>query len=384
MNRELRSFVANTKVIFGPGAVVELPEKIKRFTPSRAVIVTTAEVVETGCIDTVKDLLSFAGVPVVLFDGVVSNPTLESVQVGLDAVGRQAGDVLVAVGGGSAIDTAKAMALGTSAADGLREFAGYNKIAGPLLPVIAVPSTAGSGSEVSDWTVLTDAGSRLIIGSPRLAPVWAVCDPELTVTVPPEMTAYTGIDGLTHAIEAYLSKRSWSLPDAIALGAAYRINRALLKAYKDGADMDARNRLMTASIMAGIALNNCGLGIAHALSNPIGAMTDAPHGLINTILLPPVMEFNLEACTGKCAALAGVLGVEVGGLSEMEAGRATVDRVRALIAEVGLADRRFGDLGLSEADIPTIVEGAMSSGNIPLNPRPVEPEDLAGICREVL
>jgi alcohol dehydrogenase len=384
MNTKFSSFVANTKVIFGPGAVAELPEKIKPFTPSRAVIVTAAEVVETGCVDTVKDLLSFAGVPVVLFDGVVPNPRLETVQAGLDAVGRQAGDVLIAVGGGSAIDTAKAMVIGTSSAEGLRELAGYEHITGPLLPVIAVPNAAGSGSEVSNWTVLTDGGSKLIIGSPRLAPVWAVCDPELTVTVPPERTAYTSIDGLTHAVEAFISKWSWSLPESIALGAVYRIERALLKAYKDGADLDARGRLMTASIMAGIALNNCGLGIAHALSNPIGALTDAPHGLINTILLPPVMEFNLEACTGKCTALAGVLGVEVGGLTEMEAGRAAVDRVKGLISEVDLAGRRLGDLGVADGDISSIVEAAMTSGNIPLNPRPVEAEDLAGICKAVL
>jgi len=386
MSQGITTFSVPTKIVFGVGAVAEIGEKVRSLTPSRAVLVTTPEVIGEGWVDEVKDLLSMSGIATTVYGEVAPNPRLDLIKRVIEEVNFRDGDVVVGVGGGSAIDTSKAMALLWANPGELADFAGYGRVPNPAPPVVAVPTISGMGSEVSCWTALVDPEKRakVMIGSPFITPAWAICDPELTLTVPPEVTATAGLGALSHAIESYVTRDVSQPSESLSLGAVELIGLHLQTAYERGDHLAARSKVMMGSLMAGMALNNVGLGLVEALAAALSGFLDVPHGLISAVILPRVMELNLPACTGRYAALARALNRDTAGRSAEETARQAVSAVSELIEGVGLGGVRLSDLGLKEEDIDKVSETCLENEVTRQNPVIVDKSSIADIIREAM
>lgn len=371
-----------TEIVFGFGAISRLGEKLRELGASRALIVTDRGVAQAGLLEAVKDLTQRAGIISCSFEDVPQDSSTETVARALELLIEERCDVVVGLGGGSVLDTAKAVALNKTNPGPLTSYAGLGKVNRPSLPVVAIPTTAGTGSEVSYWAVLTDdtTGAKFSIGGRLVFPTVAICDPELTMTLPPSLTASTGMDALTHAIESYVNNATQPISQALSLRAVELIGLYLRGAATNGRDREARYGMMLASTLAGIAMNPTRLGIAHALAMPLGSWDlKIPHGIANAILLPQVMEFNLPANIRGFADIARALGEDVSGLSPREAAQKAVKAVRLLKQDIGI-DYGLARFGLTERHVPRVVEEAMKSGNIAVNPRLVRPEQLQEIC----
>lgn len=251
--------------------------------------------------------------------------------------------------------------------------------------MIAVPTTAGTGSEVTIWSVLSDKQSKtkLSVGSPYNCPELAVCDPELTLTLPPHITAATGMDALTHALESYVNKNTQPISEALSLQAMKMIARSLRQAVAQGDNLNARHDMLLASLIAAMAFNSTRLGLAHALALPLGAHFKIPHGLVNAMLLPEVMQYNLIGNTAKFAEIAGIFGEVTEGLSVRQAAERSVVAIRQLKEDVGIT-QTLTDFGVREEHLELVAKEAMESGNVPVNPRIAGPEDLKQICRKLM
>jgi 1,3-propanediol dehydrogenase len=296
-------------------------------------------------------------------------------------------DVLVAVGGGSCIDAAKAIAvLATQAnqesARGIAGYAGVGKVTGPLPPTVMVPTTGGSGSDVSQFCVVTDTVRRLkvTIGARALVPDISVTDPRALTTVPHDITAYTAIDVLSHAIESYVSLAASFLTDTHALTAIRGACEHLLPALDRPGDLRPREGLARASLQAGLAFSNALLGATHAISHQLGGLTDLPHGLLNAILLPHVMEFNAAVATSRLADVAGAMGLRTGLMTPPEAADAAVQTVRAFAGKAGLP-ATLREIGVECSQLDRVARGALHDAYIVTNPRPVGEADVRAICQ---
>jgi len=296
-------------------------------------------------------------------------------------------DVLVAVGGGSCIDAAKAIAvLATQAnqesARGIAGYAGVGKVTGPLPPTVMVPTTGGSGSDVSQFCVVTDTARRLkfTIGARALVPDISVTDPRALTTVPHDITAYTAIDVLSHAIESYVSLAASFLTDTHALTAIRGACEHLLPALDRSGDLRPREGLARASLQAGLAFSNALLGATHAISHQLGGLTDLPHGLLNAILLPHVMEFNAAVATSRLAEVAGAMGLRTGLMTPHEAADAAIQTVRAFAGKAGLPTT-LREIGVKCSQLDRVARGALHDAYIVTNPRPVGEADARAICQ---
>jgi len=306
---------------------------------------------------------------------VVSDPGVVEVGWTSEALGY------LAAAGGSCIDAAKAIAMLATHGGRITDYAGVGKVSGPLPPTVMVPTTGGSGSDVSQFCVVTDTTRRLkvTIGARALVPDISVTDPRALTTVPPDITAYTALDVLSHAIESYVSKAATFLTDVQALAAIRGVTRYLFPALDRLDDLRAREGLARASLHAGLAFTNALLGATHAISHQIGGLTDLPHGLLNAIVLPHVMEFNAPVCAERLADVAAAMGLATGAMKPHEAADAAIETVRAFVAKAGLP-AGLGEIGVPMLHFDEIARNALDDAYIVTNPRDVREEDARAIC----
>lgn len=374
-------FAVRPRVVFRPGMAREVGDELRLMGVRRAFIVADDGVAAAGLLDGVRDGLRRTVTVVGEFTDVPANSSVAAVERGA-ALARDAGaDLLVAVGGGSPIDTAKAMRILLTEGGALLDWQGYNLLERPLIPLVAIPTTAGTGSEVTSWAVIRDeaAAVKMAFSSPFLAPDLAVLDPELTRGLPPRLTAATGIDALVHAIESYVGTNGNPMVDGLALKAAAMVHDNLIDAVHNGANMDARANMLIASCLAGIAFSSGGgnLGIVHALAHSVGGMFEVHHGTANAIFLPHSIGFNAPAAADRYAQIAAALGIATQGRAQQAVLAETAELLDALIAESGLPTR-LREVGVPRDALPAIAELSLSDAAMFTNPRqPTYDEALA-------
>jgi alcohol dehydrogenase class IV len=373
-------------VIFGSGVLSQVGQATRRQGGVHVLVVSDHGVAQAGWTSEVLGHLAAAGVSAQLWDGLTPNPKDHEVAAGRAAYADSGCDVLVAVGGGSCIDAAKAIAVLASrpedAGPDIMDYAGVGKVQGPLPPTVMVPTTGGSGSDVSQFCVITDTARRLkiTIGARALVPDISVTDPRTLTTVPDDVTAYTAIDVLSHAIESYLSKAASFLTDDHALAAIRGVCEHLLPALEQPGAVAPREGLARASLRAGMAFSNALLGATHAISHQIGGLTDLPHGLLNAILLPHVMEFNALAAADRLADVANAMGLRTGLMTPHEAADAAIETVRAFGGKAGLP-ATLREVGVELGQLDAVAANALRDAYIVTNPRPVREADALAICQ---
>ncbi|MGW4335252.1 iron-containing alcohol dehydrogenase [Rhodococcus koreensis] len=367
----------------GGGAVAEIGEVVSSLGLTRPLVVTDAFLVSTGAAEQMIKTLESAGLSPRLFDGTVPDPTTDSLDAGVAAITEHDCDSVIGFGGGSPMDTAKALGILGRQGGRMRDYKAPRTNTGPALPVIAVPTTAGSGSEATQFTVITDSASDEKMLCPGLAflPIAAVIDYELTVSMPPRLTADTGVDALTHAIEAYVSRKANPFADSLALTAIATIGRVLRRAYTDGTDTQAREQMMLAATQAGIAFSNSSVALVHGMSRPIGAHFHVAHGLSNAMLFPAVTAFSVRAAPSRYADCARALGVATAADDDHTAADHLVDALAALCRDVQVPTPKAYGIDKTRWDelIPLMAAQALASGspnNNPLVPTDAEIRDL--------
>lgn len=368
---------------FGAGSVAKLGPAVAATGGSAAVIVTDAGLLATPVIDAVQGELDATGVQFIAFGGVHANPTTDDLAAGADMVAGLApagSAVLVAVGGGSSIDAAKGIALAAVNPERGRALDYRNAFAAPGLPIIAVPTTAGTGAETNAFGVVTDPlkHRKFYVGHSSTMPAAAILDPALTIGLPPAPTAATGIDALTHAIESFLSVRPNPWSDGIALQVIKMIAGHLARACADGSDIEARAQLLLASHMAGVGMAATGLGMVHAVGHALGGRYDIAHGVTLALVLPQVLEFSAPARLDRLAAIASAVGAGDGSKDNGWNAAATIDAVRALRAQVGL-DVTLAGVGVDPADFPAIAADALADDVLVNAPRQPDAADIEAV-----
>jgi 4-hydroxybutyrate dehydrogenase len=368
----LSTFSFPTTILFGPGAIGKLPDELAQRGMSKPLIVTDRGLAAAPVFARIRSFLP-AGAPV--FTDVDPNPTERNVLEGVQAYRSAGCDSVVGIGGGSPIDAAKAIRFKVAHDLDLEEYDdlidGGNKITNDIPPFIAVPTTAGTGSEVGRSTVITIARTnrKTVIFSPKLIPSLALDDPELTVDMPPHITAGTGMDAFTHNVEAYLAKGYHPICDSIALGGAKLASENLARVIENPKDVQARGNMMMASMMGAIAFQK-GLGATHSLAHPLSSEFGMHHGTTNAVLLPVVLEFNREVSADRLRDLAVQFGVGD-----------PIEHVRALNRRIGIA-QRLRDHGIPEDSLPGLADKAIEDGCHQFNPRPCTREDLLELYRQ--
>ncbi|NBC16053.1 MAG: iron-containing alcohol dehydrogenase [Bacteroidetes bacterium] len=366
-------------VRFGPGAVEMLPEVVGAFEGTKVAVVSDPGIESAGLADRVRDLLTTAGAHVWTFSEVEHDPSFETLRRARDGARAFGAELVVGVGGGSALDVGKMVAALLGVEGEARDFVGTGLIPHKGRPYVAIPTTAGTGSEVTGIVILSDHQDHLKKGvvSEHLLPDVALVDPTLTHTLPPVPTAASGMDALTHAIEAFTSVKANALTDALALGAVERIVQHLETAYRDGTNAEARAAVMEGALLAGMSFASAGVAAVHAMAYPLGGRFDVPHGMANAMLLPVVMAFNRPAAEARYARLARQVGIDTGAVaSDAEA---FVDRVDALAHAVGMA-KPLRTLGVQPDDLPSMAEEAHAIRRLmDNNPRDATPEDVLDI-----
>jgi alcohol dehydrogenase class IV len=370
------SFEAPARVTFGAGAVGQFPELIAGF-GNRALVVSDPGIAKAGILDRVLGFLRDAHVSADAFTNVEPNPSVETVEAAHTLYRKSDASFVVSVGGGSSMDVAKVVAVLAAHGRNVRDYEGIGKVPGPVVPTVAIPTTAGTGSEVTVFAVITDRQRKfkMTIGSPFLVPHVAICDPALSLSMPKSLTAATGMDALTHGIECYVNKVHNPIAKTLALESIRMIGRALRTAYDSGTDLQARSTMLLGSTMAGMAFTRTRLGNVHAMSHPLGAFFDVPHGVANAILLPYVMEWNLPSSHETYPQIAAAMGEQVDGMSRERAAEKAVDAVKRLSRDVGIPER-LRAVGVTRDAIPAMGQDAMKSGNILVNPRPTTYDDI--------
>lgn len=360
------------RIRIGSGSITEIGQLAVEIGARRPMIITDAFMLSSGLVDRVRSRLEAAGLRVHVFSDTVPDPTTDALDLGLRAVHDHEADVLIGLGGGSSIDTAKALALLAKSGGSMRDYKAPRVNADAALPVIAVPTTAGSGSEATQFTIITDTDNdeKMLCQGPSFMPVAALIDADLTVSMPPRLTADTGIDALTHAIEAYVSRKANPFSDGLAVNAMSTIGLCLDRAYSDGEDISAREAMMLAALQAGIAFSNSSIGLVHGMSRPIGAHFRVAHGLSNAMLLPAVTAFSLAGAPRKYADCARALGVSSPDDSDEVAGANLVAALEeyAFRLDVPTPEK----YGISRSDwhrlTPLMAEQALASGSPDNNP----------------
>ncbi|MET0744276.1 MAG: iron-containing alcohol dehydrogenase [Microvirga sp.] len=380
-------------LVFGAGQRGAVPA-YARSLGRRALIVTDERLAADSTFAVLVDGIEAAGVATKVFSGTIAELPASCIAEGLAAGRAFDPDLIIGIGGGSCIDAGKVIALLLAHGGEVSGYYGEFKVPGPVLPLIAVPTTSGTGSEVTPVAVIADPERAVKVGiaSPHLIPHTAICDPELTYSCPPSLTAISGADALTHAIEAFTTIRREPTPtivhehvflgknaltDHYALLAISHLTAGLKAAYDDGGDRIARERLMLGATAAGLAFGTAGTAAAHAIQYPVGALTHTPHGAGVAVMMPYVMEFNRSHARGAIAEIADAMGIATDGFDEDRKAGAAIDAVAALFASIGIP-RTIADLGVSEDQLPLVAEQAMGAARlIKNNPRPLDPDLMA-------
>ncbi|RFA25511.1 alcohol dehydrogenase [Alkalilimnicola ehrlichii] len=374
------------EIIFGRGSLSQIGESAARLGASRVFLVSDPGVIAAGWVDRALHYLNAAGLATETFSAITTNPKDIEVTEGVERYLASGCDALVAVGGGSPTDVAKAVAILASNGGRLTDYEGINKITRPLPPMVIAPTTAGAGSEVSQFTVVVDTRRKLKMSiiSRSLVPDIAIVDPELLQTKDPQLAAATGIDVLTHGIESYVSLAATPLTDIHALQAIRLCAQNLRRVVVNRSDMEANTHMAMASMSAGLAFSNAILGATHAMTHQVdGLLLDQHHGETNASILPHVMAFNMAACPQRFREVAAALGEEVSGLSAEEAALLAIAATRRLIADIGL-DLGLAELGLRSTDIPLLSRNAMKDACLVTNPRDATLAEIEDLFRQAM
>jgi len=383
MTEKLSLFRTTRRILFGPGAAEKIGTEAQLLRAKKILIITDPGVIQAGLLESIKTSLQAAGISFTIFDGVEPDPRIEVVEKSVQKAKKDGIDLIIGFGGGSSLDIAKVTSIMITNPGKIDSFFGVDLVPNPGLPVILIPTTAGTGSEVTPIAILSDTKEKLKKGivSPALFPEVAIVDPKLTVGLPPSVTAFTGMDALTHAIEAYYSINATDLSDLLAFRAMELISKNLRMAYAYGENLDARSNMMEGSLLAGIAFANAGVGAVHALAYPLGGEFHLAHGLTNTLMLPYVMRYNILGRPYKFGMMARAFGEKVEGLSELDAAEAAVKFVERLSDDLRVP-RRLRDVGIPEKAIQGLAEAAMKVTRLLANnPRKMTLEDAAAIYK---
>ena len=383
----INRFVLNEVSYFGPGAREVLPKEVKRLGLHKAFVATDKDLIKFGVADKVLNVLKEAGIPYEIFSDIKPNPTVANVKAGVKAFAESGADFILAIGGGSSIDTSKAIGIITNNP----EFSDVVSLEGVAdtkkksVPIIALPTTAGTAAEVTINYVITDEKNekKMVCVDPNDIPAIAIIDAELMYTLPKSLTAATGLDALTHAIEGLITKGAWEMSDMFEIKAIEMINRYLETAVNEPQNPEARNGMAVAQYIAGMAFSNVGLSVVHGMAHPLGAIFDIPHGVANALLLPTIMEFNAPAALDKYVTIAKAMNVYKDGMSKEEAAQAAVDAVKSLAVRVGIP-QHLSELGIKESDLPKLADSAIADVCTPGNPREVTRDIILDLYRKVL
>ncbi len=383
----INRFVLNEVSYFGPGARKVLPKEINRLGLHKAFVATDKDLVKYGVAQKVLEVLKSAGIPYDIFTEIKPNPTVSNVKLGVKAFAESGADFILAIGGGSSMDTAKAIGIITNNP----EFSDVVSLEGVAdtkrksVPVIALPTTAGTAAEVTINYVITDEVNekKMVCVDPNDIPAIAIVDAELMYSLPKSLTASTGLDALTHAIEGLITKEAWEMSDMFEIKAIEMISRYLETAVEEPSNADVRNGMAVAQYIAGMAFSNVGLGVVHGMAHPLGAIFDIPHGVANALLLPIIMEFNAPAALDKYVDIAKAMNVYVSGMSKDDAASAAVEAVRSLAVRVGIP-QHLSELGIKETDLERLSEAAWADVCTPGNPREVSKEIIYELYMKAL
>ena len=380
-------FILNEVSYFGPGARKELPGVVTRLGFKKALIVTDKGLMKFGVAKQVTDVLDEAHVPYDIYDEVKANPTVTNVKDGVKALKAAQADFIIALGGGSSMDTAK----GIGIVSNNPEFSDVVSLEGvadtkkKTVPIIALPTTAGTAAETTINYVIIDESKqkKMVCVDPNDIPIVAIVDAELMYSLPKSLTASTGMDAMTHAIEGLITKAAWELSDMFEIKAIEMIHRYLPIAVEEPTNPIGRDGMAVAQYVAGMAFSNVGLGVDHSMAHPMSALHDVPHGVACAILLPTVMRFNAPAALDKYVDIAKAVGVYKEGMTKKEAAEAACNEIEALSRKVGIP-QHLSDLGIYEKDIDALADQAFADVCTPGNPREVTRDDIVQLYRQIL
>ena len=380
-----RRIMLNGTSYFGQGAIQEIVNEIKNRHFKKVLVTSTPDLFEFKVATKVTDLLDAAGIAYEVYDGIKPNPTIENVTAGVDACKAAGADVIVAVGGGSPIDTSKAIATiitNPEFAD-VRSLEGLAPTKNPCLPIIAVTTTSGTAAEVTINYVITDVekNRKFVCVDPHDIPIVAIVDPDMSASMPTGLCAATGMDALVHAVEGYITKGAWELTDMLHLKAIEIIGRSLRSAV--AGDYAGREAMSLGQYIAGMGFSNVGLGIVHSMAHPLSAVYDIPHGKACAMLLTAVLKFNAPATGEKYREIARVMGVpNVDAMDEAAYRQAAIDVIQKLADDVGIP-KSLSEAGVKREDIPFLAESAFNDACTPGNPRDVSLEEIIGIYESI-
>lgn len=371
--------------LIGCGAAKAVGDYLMKYGGKKTLIVTDKGLAKIGVADTIKKYIEEAGLQAVIYAGAEPNPTDLNVDDGVKAYQKNGCDSIVSLGGGSSHDCGKGIGIVATNGGKIQDYKGLDTVTKPMPPFIAINTTAGTGSEVTPAAVITNTENhvKMVVWSINVSANVAIDDPELMVGMPPALTAATGMDALTHAVEAYVSLGHNPKADALALKAIELIAKYLRKAVAFGQNIEARTGMAYAQYLAGEAFSSAGLGIAHSLAHQPGSFIGLPHGVCNAIFLPLVCEFNMNACLERFADIARALGEYTAGLTDREAALKGIAAIRTLSDDIGIP-AGLADLGMKEDDIPNMAEWAMKEVCTPTNPRKTTVKDMIDLYRKAM
>ncbi|WP_068312473.1 L-threonine dehydrogenase [Polycladidibacter hongkongensis] len=371
--------------MMGAGCLKEAVTHTKGLGHKSGLIVCGPVLKKMGVVDAVAALFADSGIATYVFSGVQPNPTIANVEAGVALLKQHDCDFVIALGGGSPIDCAKGIALVATNGGSIADYEGVDQSAKPQLPLVAINTTAGTASEMTRFCIITDESRhiKMAIVDKNTTPVLSVNDPELMLAKPPALTAATGMDALTHAIEAYVSTAATPITDAVAIKAIELISRHLRAAVRDGKNIHAREQMAYAQFMAGMAFNNASLGYVHAMAHQLGGFYDLPHGVCNAILLPHVERFNAAVCPKRLKDVAAAMGVDVVHMSAGEGAEAALVAIRQLSQDVGIP-AGLRELDVKEDDLPTLAKNAMMDACGLTNPKQPLFEEVVGIYQAAM
>ncbi|MBK5415233.1 L-threonine dehydrogenase [Pseudomonas sp. TH31] len=366
--------------MMGIGSLDEAMDAIRKYGFRHALIVTDAGLAKAGVADNVAKLLSAQDINATIFDGAKPNPTVGNVEKGLEQLKLSRADFIISLGGGSPHDCAKGIALCATNGGHISDYEGVDQSAKPQMPLIAINTTAGTASEMTRFCIITDETRhvKMAIVDRNVTPLLSVNDPSLMAGMPKGLTAATGMDALTHAIEAYVSTAATPITDACALKAVELISANLRDAVTDGGNMQARENMAYAQFLAGMAFNNASLGYVHAMAHQLGGFYDLPHGVCNAILLPHVESFNASVCPVLLNDVAKAMGLDTQHLDHEQGAAAAIAAIRKLSSDIGIPSG-LAELGVKADDIPVLAANAMKDACGFTNPRPAEQAQIEEI-----
>ncbi|MCW8327437.1 L-threonine dehydrogenase [Photobacterium sp. SDRW27] len=374
------AFFIPTVNLMGAGCLTEAADAVKAQGFKKALIVTDKILSQIGMVKQVADLLAEREVESVVFDGTQPNPTIGNVEAGLELLKANECDFVISLGGGSPHDCAKGIALVASNGGKIADYEGVDQSAKPQLPLIAINTTAGTASEMTRFCIITDEARhiKMAIVDKNTTPLMSVNDPKLMLAKPASLTAATGMDALTHAIEAYVSTAATPITDAVAIKAIELIQAHLRTAVEDGQNLEAREQMAYAQFMAGMAFNNASLGYVHAMAHQLGGFYDLPHGVCNAVLLPHVQRYNAQVCPERLLDVAKAMGVNVEGMTAEQGAEAALEAIQVLSKDVGIP-AGLKELGAKDEDISVLADNALKDACGFTNPKQATHEEISGI-----